>query len=280
MRLTCAGCNTCGLIQICPRPTDSALTEFYKNDYRSFYQGIKNPSDEYITQMRKNERLDYTVAHLKLSIDFDRIEKLLDFGCSEGALFKAFSRAGFTGRMVGIEANPEFAAFATSTPGVTVHSSLADINEPVDLVIVNHVLEHLTRPREILLALRGRLNAGGRLYIDVPDAEQYSSIQDFHIAHVAHYTSRTLHQLVRDAGYVVLELEKHEPPSHPKSLRLLARPLDHGETDETIDPPSGNSEVETWRKIAAFPVVVPEIKHRLKLRRRAVKDWLRNLIRR
>jgi 2-polyprenyl-3-methyl-5-hydroxy-6-metoxy-1,4-benzoquinol methylase len=280
MRLACAGCNNCGLIQISPRPTDDALAKFYESDYRSFYQGIKNPSDEYITQMKKNERLDYTVAHLKSSINFDRIEKLLDFGCSEGALFKAFSRAGFSGRMFGIEANSSFAAFATSTPGVTVYSSLANINESVDLVTVNHVLEHLTRPMDILVALRGRLNAGGRLYIDVPDAERYNSIQDFHIAHTAHYTSRTLHQLVRDAGYVVLELEKHEPPSHPKSLRLLARPLDHGETGETIEPPSSKSEAETWRKIAAFSVVVPEIKHRLKLRRRAVKDWLRNLIRR
>ncbi len=280
MRLTCAGCNTCGLIQISPRPTDKALHEFYKSDYRSFYQGVKNPSDEYIEQMRKNERLDYTVDHLKLWMNFDRVESLLDFGCSEGALFKALSRAGFSGRMIGVEANPTFAAFAMSMPGVTVHSSLADVNESVELVTLNHVLEHLTSPREILISLRSRLSADGRLYIDVPDAEQYSSIQDFHIAHVAHYTSRTLGQLVRDAGYAVLHLEKHEPPGHPRSLRLLARPLGRGEVSETMHPVSRETEAEVWQRIASFPVLIPEIKYRLKLQRRAVKNWLRKLIHR
>lgn len=279
MRLTCAGCNSCGLIQINPRPSDNALHEFYKNDYRFFYQGVRNPSDSYIEQMRKNRRLDYTVDNLKLFIDFERIENLLDFGCSEGALFKAFSRAGFSGGMVGVEANPTFAEFAMSTPGVTVHASLAEVNESVDLVTLNHVLEHLTRPREILISLRSLLTADGRLYIDVPDAEQYSSILDFHIAHVAHYTSRTLRQLVRDAGYAVLHLEKHEPPSHPKSLRLLARPLALGEVSETTRPVSRETEAETWQRISSIPVLIPQVQHRLKLQRRAFKDWLRKLIR-
>lgn len=278
MGLVSVGCNTCGLIQINPHPTEKAFNTFYQKDYRRFYQGIVKPSDEYIKALKKTERLDYTVDYLKHNAGLDEAAAVLDFGCSEGALFEALGRHGFAGSLVGVETNPDFATYAAQRNHAKVYASLDEVAEKVDLVVVNHVFEHLVDPMGFLKRIQENLSPTGCLYMDVPDADRYSSINDFHIAHVAHYTIRTLRSMLVGAGFEVVAINCHEPPNHPKSIRVIAKVNPITVKVEDVPKVNKDTELSTWRNIQSIPSKWPALQHAMKVKRRALKSWLRSLV--
>lgn len=233
--LVTVGCRGCGLIQTNPRPTPDSLDDFYVHHYRTFYQGVKEPDDAYIATHNKDVRLQYTTDFLSRELRLGPQSSLLDYGCGEGSLFVALRQSGFAGRLYGVEPNAEFGRFAAERGRAEVVAQPAQVG-PVDAIVINHVLEHIHDPIALLRTLAGRLAAGGRLYIDVPDAEEYSTVGDLHIAHLYHFTERTLARLVQRAGLTVVRCEKHRPPHHPRSVRLVAEPAGHlAETASTIE---------------------------------------------
>ena len=223
MRLVIVGCNICGMIQTNPRPTEAGLVSFYKNDYRKFYQDVISPDQDYINQHNKQERLQYTICFLKNLVSYLPAVSILDVGCSEGALFSAFRGDGFVGALFGVELNQEFASYAEKKSGAKVYPTLAALTEPCNLIVVNHVFEHLLKPCDFLENIKYLMKKDGFLYIDVPDACEYRSLDDLHLAHIFHYTTRTLTRLVERWGFDVISCEKHNPPFHPKSIRLVAK---------------------------------------------------------
>lgn len=217
------GCRGCGLVQTNPRPSAQGLVTFYRDHYRLYYQSTAAPDQQYITTLNKDVRLARTARHLVDTLDLASHATVLDFGCGEGSLFAALRKAGLTGAFYGVELNASFGEFASKYGSATVSNTIRT-REPVDVAIVNHVLEHLDDPVGTLRQLAGLIKPDGYLYIDVPDAEEYDKIFDLHIAHIYHFTSVTLQSLVEQAGYTVLKVEKHTPHFHPKSVRLVARP--------------------------------------------------------
>lgn len=219
--LVTVGCRRCGLLQTNPRPTAEGLQRFYAQHYRTFYQGVRKPSDEYVAANRKDVRLAYTVDFLQRALALGERHSILDYGCGEGSLFVALRRAGYAGQLVGVEADPEFGRYAAERGRATVHARLDDVGA-VDAVVVNHVLEHIPDPVGLLRSLARHLNPGGAIYVDVPDAEEYGTIADLHVAHLYHFTGRSLACLAGMAGLVPHVCEKHAPPFHPRSVRLVA----------------------------------------------------------
>lgn len=222
MGLKTVGCMQCGLVQSNPRPTKDSLASFYVHHYRRFYQGVQEPDEAYVAQYNKDVRLRYTVDFLSQHALGDGACTLLDYGCGEGSLFIALRQSGFLGRLAGVEPNVEFGRFAAEHGNADIHATLSQVGM-VDVVVVNHVLEHLLDPIGTLREMKEHLAEGGRLYIDVPDVEEYTSTGDMHIAHLLHFSTRTLQHVVEAAGYAVEICEKHAPPYHPRSVRLVAR---------------------------------------------------------
>ena len=207
--LITVGCERCGLIQTNPRPDAQGLADFYANHYRKLYQGVTDPSQKYITQYRKDERLRYTARHLLSILDVDERSTVLDYGCGEGSLFIALRAAGFGGRLLGVEPNKNFARYAAEAGQAEVVSTL-DLVERVDAVLLNHVLEHLADPVGVLADLGRHMSPDGRLYVDVPNADAYDHVGDLHLAHVFHFTRRTLQALVARAGFEVIHAPGHQ----------------------------------------------------------------------
>jgi len=119
---------------------------------------------------------------------------------------------------------------------------------PFDCVIVIHVLEHVDHPVHFLLSLRDFLTPGGAIYVDVPDAGAYRSLDDIHLAHLFHFTPRTLAETARQAGYRVADMNRHRPPRHPASLRCTLRTTG----DEALIPQDPGEDERTRGQIAAF----------------------------
>lgn len=241
------GCNSCGLIQTNPRPSAEGLTTFYRDHYRLYYQGATAPDARYIADLNKDIRLANTAAFFSNALQLPKDAVILDYGCGEGSLFAALRKASFSGAFYGVELNASFGEFASRYGNATVSNSIRS-REPVDLAIVNHVLEHLSDPIATLKELGRLLKRGGLLYIDVPDAEEYDSIQDLHIAHIYHFTERTLGRLVEQAGFVVTTVEKHVPPHHPRSVRLVAR-LPTDDEARVVVRTDASSEQAAWQAV-------------------------------
>ena len=251
--LITVGCRSCGLLQTNPRPDAAGLTEFYTLHYRQLYQGVQDPSSGYIAKFHKDERLRYTATHLMKALALNDRSVLLDYGCSEGSLFAGLRQAGFGGRLLGVEPNANFARFAAEAGSAEVAAAI-DAFENIDAVVINHALEHLADPVGVLRDIALRLAPGGLLYLDVPDADRYAHVGDLHLAHIVHFTGRTLPALVSAAGFRVLSCEPHDPPHHPFSLRLLATRALPADALPGVALRSRNpaSESDTWQHLRAM----------------------------
>jgi len=259
MGIQTVGCSDCGLIQTNPRPSEEGLSLFYERDYRVFYQGISEPNAKYIYEMNKKERLKQSASFLSQLDSIEMNLVILDIGCSEGAFFHALSDAGFMGDLYGTEPNPEFREYAKNTTDAVVFGELNEVPKKVGLVTLNHVFEHFVRPNKFLRLLRNIMDDAGYLYIDVPNADQYDSVNDIHMAHVFHFSVRTLSFMVKQAGFIIISCEEYSPLSHPKSIRLVARKsafISSGGKQRS----RARDEMETWDKIRKLSIVMKKIK--------------------
>ncbi len=228
MGISTSGCRQCGLVMTNPRPVASAMDEFYRTHYRNYYESVDFPDQDYIRKIHKDVRASYTADFLERSGILDRTARMLDFGCGEGSLLKEISARRPTIETEAVEPGKTFREFARTYANCRVHASLEELQESAagtfDLITINHVLEHLLQPAEMLGSLRKLLKEGGHLYIDVPAVEAYRSVASLHIGHMFHFSQNTLQALAAASGYGVVSIEHHHPPRHPVSTRCLLSP--------------------------------------------------------
>lgn len=241
MGLVTVGCVGCGLVMTNPQPTAYALDDFYANHYRRFYSdfgprdGI--PTEAHIRAYRIDRRCAVTAEFLVARGELLPGMVVLDIGAAEGSMLKAVGDQVPSTRRIAIEPNPTFGRFAMAHADCEWHASLDDcrasLPPPIDLVIINHVLEHLKHPVQVLESLKPMLAPNARVYIEVPDVLEYRKLKVLHIAHLYHFSADTLAHLATNAGFDVCLVEAYAPAKHPRSLRCVlsasvdaARPSD------------------------------------------------------
>lgn len=99
--------------------------------------------------------------------------RLLDIGCGSGERLAYFARQGW--QVVGQDVDPKAVDHARETYGLDVHlgpvESLPESFGAFDAVIMNHVIEHVSSPRELLLQAAARMAPEGMLVAVTPNAE-------------------------------------------------------------------------------------------------------------
>lgn len=98
--------------------------------------------------------------------------QILDFGCGNGRLLKSLAGRGFT-HLDGFDADPKARA-AARAQGFEVHhdlDALASSGRRFDVIVLNHVVEHLDQPIEVLQRLAGLLAPRGVLYLRTPNTD-------------------------------------------------------------------------------------------------------------
>lgn len=218
-------CCQCGLVMTNPVPNEEAMREFYEHQFQRYYRRTETPTIRYIEEFGLAHRANYTAVYLQDRNLFFKNARILDVGCGEGSILKEIKRREPSVEVVGIEPSVAFAKFARDYLESKVYSSLADLSvnreSAFNLIIVNHVLEHVENPVDFLLRLKHFLARDGSIYADVPDIYSYASLADFHIAHRYHFSICTLLATAHSADLCVAEIGRHSPPHHPRSIRCL-----------------------------------------------------------
>jgi SAM-dependent methyltransferase len=150
---------------------------------------------------------------------------VLDFGCGSGALLDALQDYGWD--TWGIETADDYA--------FQRHRRLVAVpGEPTfDLIIANHVLEHVTDPLGLLRDLARACRRGGYMLVSVPRLDTLPTHRDYKYiingrAHITAYTWACLRGLLARAGWMPVapppdRISKGRGRRTSARLRVVAR---------------------------------------------------------
>jgi SAM-dependent methyltransferase len=154
-----ARCERCGGGKTDPMPTAEELEAVYGKAY------------DYDVHALIAEEKRWRSRALVDGLLEGRVASALDIGCMHGYLMEALKERGVA-RIVGIERSGGAARVATGK-GLDVH--IGDVEsyasgrpEPFDLIVAQHVIEHVTDPVSFLRSAHALLNPGGRIVLAVP----------------------------------------------------------------------------------------------------------------
>jgi 2-polyprenyl-3-methyl-5-hydroxy-6-metoxy-1,4-benzoquinol methylase len=156
---------------------------------------------------------EYFRSYLKES------DVVLDFGCGNGGILRLVAKT--VRHADGLEVNSASAAIARQQ-GLTVFSSIEDLpKRTYDVIVSNHVLEHVRDVCGMLQRLRECLKPAGRIVVKLPIDDARTSYQRVWSRtdsdhHIQTWTPRLFANVLFESGYEVDECRIITSAWHPK----------------------------------------------------------------
>lgn len=213
---TVIACSNCGLKQLYPLPDIEEDAEYYNH----------NQHDKGITP-------SYSVDDIFLKFEFQNLSRIeylqrmgiqkewnmLDFGCGYGFFIELMKKRGYY--FEGIEISSERLMICQKRLGkyfenitninLLIEEVPTNMKEKYNLVTMFHLLEHITKPKELLKKIAQLLKADGLLVVEVPNVnnimmEASKEFNDFFFIrdHVAYYTPKLLKDVIEESGFEVV----------------------------------------------------------------------------
>ena len=152
-------------------------------------------------------------------------QRLIEIGCSSGALAREFKKIAPGCDYLGVEIDPDYAALARRHCDRTVvldieaaHESFWSENADRDCWIFGDALEHLRDPWAVLGRVRRSIPAAGCVAACIPNAQHWSvqarlSIGDFRYedmglldrTHLRWFTRQTILEMFERSGFAIAE---------------------------------------------------------------------------
>lgn len=154
------------------------------------------------------------------SIKDYKIENLLDFGCGNGGLLKLCSFNDNFKNLYGIELNGDIIEILNKE-GINTYSNinLLPKNVNFNIIMLNHVLEHLHDPIKILKEIRDVMDDNTKLIIEIPHAKDFlidsyecESFKKFTFwsEHLILHTEISLINLLKIIGFSKIEVSYYQ----------------------------------------------------------------------
>ena len=182
-------CRRCGLIMSNPRLDTLSCEKFYQSDlYRMVYDetDLATLSEAEHFESRVGMQIFDTVSKFR---KIDECTRVLDLRAGGGWNLLPFIKAGAD--VSGLDYSPALVEIGRRHGIAMQQGGLNDIAGMYDVIILNHVLEHLRDPIAALRVINDHLREEGFIYIAVPDIRNFSMGQ-LQNAHNYYFTPRTL----------------------------------------------------------------------------------------
>ncbi len=180
-------------------------------DYVEHY--LKDPK-----AIRHKLNFEYFEPHLRPE------DVVLDFGCGNGGMLSYI--AGHVERAEGVEVNPHALEIARSL-GLTVHAKTEDLpsTPTYDVVVSNHVFEHIRDVPSTLERIRMSMKPGGKLLLKLPiddwrakDQQQWSKDEINH--HLQTWSVKLMGNVLYESGFEVEDIRVITSAWHSKLFPL------------------------------------------------------------
>jgi SAM-dependent methyltransferase len=221
-----SGCRSCGLLFVNPLPTARQLEKYYSEQgtwAARQSERVKEPKSAPPGPRRPDRLLSALEPYMPQLTS--GAGKVLDFGCGDGKFLNRMRIRGWETH--GIEPSTD-AAFRK-------HRRLTEVpqDRSFDLVVANHVLEHLIDPLDTLHRFAGALRDEGILFLSTPRLDTLPQHRDLKYClsghrHVVSLTETCLRGLLARAGFRTIaridsqELDDAFTAGQPLRLRLVA----------------------------------------------------------
>jgi SAM-dependent methyltransferase len=197
-------CPNCGFEFVSPTPSADELAEYYD-------RGYEVPLERYAAANARNAARIEGVERWSPGRG-----RLLEVGASWGHSLAAARDRGWD--VAGVELSPSASSYAREHFGLTVFNcQLADApldDASFDAVIMWHVLEHVSNPKQELARLATLLKPGGILGLRVPNIASFGARVAGQWwpwmcppAHLWFFSATTLPRLLSASGFEVLEVK-------------------------------------------------------------------------
>jgi len=193
-------CKSCGWIFKPGVLTDEQLNVLYEE-----YGGDAsfNKDCEKFNLIRSNELYSWISKHANIK----ECSSLLDVGGGIGQVSSIFTERGFEVTVLDM-AGGELVNENMKLVKSTIYQYMPSMH--YDLILMNHVLEHVWDPTKLLLHAYGLLSDKGFLYVEVP-FELITPLIKAKLGdpcHVGYFSMRTLKCFLVKCGYEVIKLER------------------------------------------------------------------------
>jgi SAM-dependent methyltransferase len=245
-------CRACGVVQ-------KAISKTWENDtkriYRSYtiyYQG--DGAEQAVFDQSSGQPSSRSTSLLRVAADQLNLPahgRMLDVGCGNGSLLKAFGKLRADWSLMGTEVSDKYRDVVEAIDGVEALyiGPVDEIDGRFDLITIVHVLEHIVSPTNLLSQLRAKLNPGGRLLIEVPNF--IHNPFDLVIAdHCSHFGAGSIHRLLERSGYGVDILADDWVA---KEMTVVAGPAPAARSSARPAPSNGRAALD-WLKAVARAV--------------------------
>ena len=197
-------CFSCDLHFAYPMPMESSLNNYNNSYHQSAHGGQeRNPKLQGFFSGISRTRLNLINKSIKL--DFKKNYNVLEIGPGPGAFASIW-----------LEQFPKTKYFAIETD-VSCHEVLQNMNitileenkiknhtDSFDIIIISHVLEHVTNPIKFLDPIIANLKNGGFMYIEVPCNDwKYKKILE---PHLLFFDKKPMKELLNKLNVNVLKI--------------------------------------------------------------------------
>jgi len=171
---------------------------------------------------------------------------VLEVGAGLGSFLLAFKEQGHN--VYGIERSEHCAKYVRDVLGIPcVYSSVesAKLSDKFGLIYLNHVLEHVSDPGEVIAIISTMLSEDGMIYLAVPDFWQEYPPQAFHyVPHLSLFTIKSISRLLARNGLRVIKT------AVGREIQVLA--VKANPTKEDIGNSDSASRSSFWDMVSHF----------------------------
>ena len=208
-RLGLTECRNCGLI-VSPMIWQSQFNEQMED---TWFGDDYEPERSYWVQRFESWNNRRTLSRLKTHSA--RKGRLLEVGVGSGSFLRAAQQQGFD--VTGCDLSASLCGRVEKKYGIKMHcgplSGLRD-QAQFDVVVMNHVLEHVQQPTAFLRDVASLLSADGRVHIAVPNIACWEAHlpgwTSYEPYHLSYFDPETLRRMVESAGLAVTHVSTHD----------------------------------------------------------------------